>query len=117
MIYHRIAVESDFNKLPEDKKWAYGDDGPGLIHLWKAWFDDDLFIGVSIVGEMSKVGVVIMPEARNKGYLKHMYPTDQVLFAEINKRNLVSIQAHKKLGFVLESETLYGEWLYKRGPK
>jgi len=114
MIYSRPAVIDDFNKLPEDSKWAYGDEGPGLLHLWSAWFDDELFIGVSIVGELQKVGVVIMPEARGRGYLEHMYPKDQLLFAEINKRNLTSLKAHEKLGFVLQSETLYGEWLLKR---
>ncbi len=114
MIHSRSAIIDDFNKLPEDSKWAYGDEGPGLLHLWRAWFDDKLFIGVSIVGELQKIGVVIMPEARGKDYLKHMYPNDQTLFAEINKRNLTSIKAHEKLGFIRLSETLYGEWLFKR---
>ncbi len=110
----RPAEPRDFTKLPEDKKWAYNDQGHGLAHLWKAFNYYGDLVGVSIVGEFNKVGVVIMEEYRGKGFLKYMYPTDITLYAEINKKNISSIKAHERIGFVKHSETLHGEWLFRR---
>jgi len=112
------AKRKHFDLLPEDKKWTYHVEGCGLLSLWNAWYDKDKnFVGVSIVGERDKVGVVLMKQARGKGYLKHMYPINKTLWAEISKKNIASITAHKRLDFLFISETLYGEYLYKRYPR
>jgi len=98
MLTSMPAEKRHFDLLPEDKKWAYNDLGYGDEHLWKAWYLNTDFVGVSICSET--VGVVIMPEFRGQNLLGFMYPNER-LVAEINVKNVRSIKAHKKIGFTV----------------
>ncbi len=78
---------------------------------WNSYFAADELIGSMFVSDKNHVGVILTKEHRNQGWLEQFYKTieQDVLFADIDPGNVISIKAHKKIGFELmpKSEVTY----------
>ncbi len=80
-----------------------------VIENWQSYYEGVELLGSFFVSPEGHVSAIVHPDHRGQGVLNKMYSTiyKDVLYADIESKNIRSIKAHEKIGFTHMKDTTY----------